>query len=472
MKGIIVLLSLLVTWVFSFDVEAKSAGRTGVTFLKIPIGAKPTSMGEAFCAVADDISTIYWNPAGLALFENRELAFTHISWFEKINYEYLSCLQPLQELGIKIPGVLAGSLAYLGINDIKEYGITKDSYLGSFNAYDLLLKISYARRIKPDVSSGVNLKLINQKIKSSSSGFAADIGLLSKTPIKNLTAGITLQNIALFNNFKDNLPFNIKLGSCYKLLKDNILTLAMDIDLPSDTDPKLHLGAEYLYPDIEGIELAIRSGYKTGVDCGKLGFGFGVKFDKYKFDYAYSSYNDLGNIHQLSFNMKFDKIKPQSTDSKTKIKDTKQVISPSTTSDSKSNVNFESEGKKATKYIEFENTTNEKTASTSNNTPKNELKKQIVPSAVEEIEEETVIEESDKQQTVITKKNEQEDKTKNLLLENKIVKQIEQIVEEEKTAMKELNKQQTLIDEENEQKEENYSDEKYSKARIILGGIK
>ncbi|MEW6096555.1 MAG: PorV/PorQ family protein [bacterium] len=451
MKGIIVLLSLSIILVFSFGVEAKSPGKTGATFLKIGVGAKPQALGGAFCAVADDTSAIYWNPAGLTLLENRELSFTHISWFEDINYEYLSYINPLQELGIKIPGILAGSLAYLGINDIKEYGNTKNTYLGTLKAHNLLLNASYARLIKPDISSGINLKLINQKIKSSSSGIVMDIGLLLyKTPIENLTAGLMLQNIALFNNFKDDLPFNIKLGSCYKLLKDNILTLAMDVDIPSDTNLKLHLGAEYLYPEIEDVEIAIRLGYKTGVDCGKLGFGFGVKFDKYKFDYAYSSYNDLGNIHQLSFDVKFDKIKPQPTTSETKIEDTTYIPSPSTSSDSKSNVDFESEEKKVNKDIEFEN----------------KVEEQIETTQLEEIEneKETVIEEEPAskekliiQQVVIGKETEEKIFTAITEQEGKI-----------KDLQDELNYLKTEVNKKTEvDKEDNYS-----KARVSIGGIK
>jgi len=384
MKGIIVLLSLLL---FSLDVEAKSAGKTGATFLKIGNGAKPIAMGEAFCAVADNPATIYYNPAGLVHFDQRELSLTHISWFQKINYEYLTYLNPLSELGIKIPGVLAGNLAYLGINDIKEYGVTKDSYLGTFKAYDLLFNLSYARLIKPALSSGLNLKFITERIKSSSSGLAIDFGLLYKTPIKNLSGGLTLQNIALLNNFKDDLPLNIKLGSSYKLLQDNILTLAMDIDIPNDGDMKLHLGAEYLYPELEDIKIALRLGYKTGVDGGNLGFGLGVAFDKYKLDYAYSSYSDLGTIHQLSLNIKFAHHKPQPiTTSAPEIKEIKPILSHSIPSDSKPNVVFESEGENVTEIIEFDKS-NKKAEPDNTQLPDNSKKQIVQLQRLEKIED-------------------------------------------------------------------------------------
>ncbi|MEW6607944.1 MAG: PorV/PorQ family protein [bacterium] len=360
-----ILFSLLVLLVLFSVTEAKSQGKSTATFLKIGVGAKPTAMGGAFAAVADDSTTTYYNPAGLALFENKELSFTHIAWFEKINYEYLTYINPLSQLNL--PGVFATNLSYLGINDIKEYD-QNQTYFGEFKASDLLLNLTYARTIKPNLYSGLNLKYVNQKIKSSRSALVTDLGLLYNTSIKNLTCGLTLQNfLPLFNNFKDNLPYNIKLGACYRLLTNKILTLAMDVDLPNnDNGLRLHLGAEYRYPEMENI--AIRLGYKTGVDCGNLSFGFGVNYDKYKLDYAYSSYNDLGNVHQLSLNMKFESLKskvqneslkPEIQSSESKIQNT-NVLSPSTSLDSKPDVVFESEEKRVIEYVEPEKETIQK----------------------------------------------------------------------------------------------------------------
>ena len=40
-------------------------GTTAANFLEIGIGSGPSAMGEAYVAVANDVSSIYWNPAGL-----------------------------------------------------------------------------------------------------------------------------------------------------------------------------------------------------------------------------------------------------------------------------------------------------------------------------------------------------------------------------------------------------------------------
>src|SRR5687767_5725272 len=56
--------------VFAFGND--NAGTSGAAFLKIAPGARPVGMGEAFTGVADDIHSVYFNPAGLAMIHKPE----------------------------------------------------------------------------------------------------------------------------------------------------------------------------------------------------------------------------------------------------------------------------------------------------------------------------------------------------------------------------------------------------------------
>ena len=49
-------------------------GTSSATFLRIGVGARAEGMGEAFVAVANDPSAVFWNPAGLASLQRRENA--------------------------------------------------------------------------------------------------------------------------------------------------------------------------------------------------------------------------------------------------------------------------------------------------------------------------------------------------------------------------------------------------------------
>ena len=65
-------------------VEAGGVGTSGNAMLKIGVGARATSMGEASVAATDDVTSIYWNPAGLVLVRNSQISAMHIEWFDDI----------------------------------------------------------------------------------------------------------------------------------------------------------------------------------------------------------------------------------------------------------------------------------------------------------------------------------------------------------------------------------------------------
>ncbi|HXS81942.1 MAG TPA: UPF0164 family protein, partial [Methylomirabilota bacterium] len=66
------------------------AGTSSATFLRIGVGARAVGMGETFVAVANDPSAIYWNPAGLASLQRRELAISHVQWPADIAYDHVT----------------------------------------------------------------------------------------------------------------------------------------------------------------------------------------------------------------------------------------------------------------------------------------------------------------------------------------------------------------------------------------------
>ena len=80
--GILILTPNLISY-------ANGPGTTTANFLKIGIGARATAMGEAFTALSNDGTSLYWNPAGLIQMEKRELSATYNLWFQQIKQGYL-----------------------------------------------------------------------------------------------------------------------------------------------------------------------------------------------------------------------------------------------------------------------------------------------------------------------------------------------------------------------------------------------
>lgn len=168
---------------FVFDL-----GETGGTFLKIGVGAKPISMGEAYTALVEDVSAVYWNPAGLGRVKDLEASFMHLEWFQGIRYENLSFAQPLGDLGVvgltaaglytNIEGKVSGAPGVAGgwkLNSDGYYVVVGPDY----PAYDLGLILSYAYLLNIDenpLALGASLKGIIETIDTYS-GFGAGFDL-------------------------------------------------------------------------------------------------------------------------------------------------------------------------------------------------------------------------------------------------------------------------------------------------------
>ena len=59
---LIILLFIAATAAWSIEIHEK-AGTTAAAFLKIDSGTRPMAMGGAFTGLANDINTLFWNPA-------------------------------------------------------------------------------------------------------------------------------------------------------------------------------------------------------------------------------------------------------------------------------------------------------------------------------------------------------------------------------------------------------------------------
>ena len=68
-------------FLFSSITNAQSnVATTSASFLEIGPGARSVGMGSAYVSVADDASSIYWNPAGIVNVNKTEVpvSYTHL----------------------------------------------------------------------------------------------------------------------------------------------------------------------------------------------------------------------------------------------------------------------------------------------------------------------------------------------------------------------------------------------------------
>jgi long-subunit fatty acid transport protein len=74
------------------------AGISTAQFLKIGVGGRATAMGDAFVAIANDVSALYWNPAGLTQVSRKsESCFLTIEWVVDINHDFVGAVYHLDD---------------------------------------------------------------------------------------------------------------------------------------------------------------------------------------------------------------------------------------------------------------------------------------------------------------------------------------------------------------------------------------
>jgi hypothetical protein len=272
--------------------EAYGVGETGAQFLKIGVGARACAMGEAFAAVADDPSALYWNPAGISQMNSVEITAMQNFWLLDMSYQYLAGTFPSHF------GSFGAAIAYSSSGNIPKYENFEKK--GEYSAYDLAVNVAYAKNIGELISPGISLKFIQQKIEAEgASGFAVDLGLLYKAEfIQGMKLGFAVQNLGTKIKFieqEEPLPFNVKGGIAYKT---SPLTLACDLNKPKDNDLRVNIGAEYVIREI----LALRAGYNS---ANSYSAGLGLTWRKLSFDYAFVPYKETDNSHRISVTVKF-----------------------------------------------------------------------------------------------------------------------------------------------------------------------
>lgn len=330
-----------------------NVGTAGAQFLKIGPGARVDSLGGAFSGLADDVTSIYWNPAGLTQLEKTSFSDTHTVWLADIRYNYLAFATPIKNFG-----TLGGSITFLNVPDTEITTLTQPDGTGLwYSAWDTAVSVAYAKSLYArdsgvKLSFGINAKYIHQQIhRESATGVAIDIGTLYHTGWRSLRIGMCFSNfgpelrfsgpdlttgtqiagepqIAAYQPFPDTtnptrktvletvtfpLPTNFRLGVAYDLIDadGNLLTLALDGNHPNDNSERVNIGVEYWYRKMA----AIRGGYKfrLGPDSADdeegftLGTGIHLNLGRrvLTLDYAYADFGHLQQVHRVSMGLQF-----------------------------------------------------------------------------------------------------------------------------------------------------------------------
>src|SRR5580704_17462652 len=79
--------------------SSSANGTTAAEFLQLGVGARALTMGQAYTAVADDATAVYWNPAGMTQIENRSATVMHTAYIASSFFDYGAYAQKLGKSG-------------------------------------------------------------------------------------------------------------------------------------------------------------------------------------------------------------------------------------------------------------------------------------------------------------------------------------------------------------------------------------
>ena len=328
LKNILIALFIFISTSVNAQLLPSSGGsRTGTTgfqFLKIAPDARGASMDGCMTAVADDASAMYWNPAGITKLDTQKvhLQFSQTKYVGASNLSFAALAYRLNK-----ETVLGFSVTYFStpvMNVTTEFLPTGNGQ--TFKASDVSAAITYAKLLTDNFSFGVTGKYVREDIADISShnavfdfGFRYDIGKANTrfaVGISNFgfttepsgdIARETLSGNDTINSFdRIATPTIFKIGFAWDAIKKNknLLTLAAQLNHPTDNNETYGLGVEYVWNKI----VFARSGYSFGEDeKGLPAFGFGVRFKRnfgmLQLDYGYQSKNRLGSLHRVSFSV-------------------------------------------------------------------------------------------------------------------------------------------------------------------------
>ena len=319
-------------------------GTAGLQFLKLGVDARAIGMGEAYTAVSDDISSVYWNPGGLAVKFNNQVMFSHTNWPADIMHDYFaaSYVSDYGTFGFQ------ASLLHMDDMDVvteENFGPTGEK----FTCYDLAAGLTYSQAFTDKFSFGITGKFLREKLDEYDvNGFAFDIGSLYNTGWRNLTIGMALRNFGpdlkyevdndddgrldedpfdlldndgdgLIDEDREEFPFKIPMSFSFGISGDIIredmqhLIASFQVDNCVDRDEAFNLGAEYRWSSLfvrAGAQFAVTTNENNVRPTFGLGWRVPVSFAVVNVDWAYTDMGWLAedfitSAHRLSLKMEF-----------------------------------------------------------------------------------------------------------------------------------------------------------------------
>jgi hypothetical protein len=346
---LLILFSLLCFLFPNFSVAA--ALKATIDPSELAAGTRPLGLGRAYVGAADDVYSMFQNPAGLAQIKTWQVGSMYSKLIEEVDYHLLAVSNPLSREAVglgyikasvggsllskrdpvtdRIVPVGAGAIGYTSSVWFLSYAVSPDKYL--------------PWPILKNVRLGSSLKIFHQALTGLPTedvvalGHDLDLGI-QYNPFSWLTVGAAGYNILTYNaggrliwgsGITEAIPASAKVGFAIKLIGDGGLTesrfFPQELVLSFDNEftymrnrpPLNHLGLEWRPGQILSVRLgldqdavAVGEGM-IGID-NNLSAGLGLTLFNFRFDYAFHTFGALSanNTHFVSISYGIESVKP------------------------------------------------------------------------------------------------------------------------------------------------------------------
>lgn len=279
--------------------EKGTAGAQPFSFLGLDGNARAAALGGAYTALASDAGALQYNPAGLGLLTESELAFMHNQFFQTATQDHLSLVL------VQGFGASADVLNYGKVN--RTTYASPDGTLGQFSIADTAFSAGYGRALGP-LSVGAAGKLLREKNDGIAGQAAAgDAGLLLSVPwAPGLRFGLVAQNLGSrvrFQSEREALPATGRFGAAWTFPAfGHANAVTVDGVKEGSDQTRLSAGVE----TVAGGSLALRLGYTTRDQAGLgVSAGVGWRGRTWSIDYAIAPYGDLGLTHRVGLSLRW-----------------------------------------------------------------------------------------------------------------------------------------------------------------------
>ncbi|MCK4560632.1 MAG: PorV/PorQ family protein [Calditrichia bacterium] len=299
---------------FAQDGSGQGGTRSNFTF---GFGARAMGLGNAYVAMADDPTAVYWNPAGLDYIYQQSLTFFHASLPEGGLYDFFGYAYPTLDLG-----TFAIGIGRIGTGDIDQYNIAGDRVGSAFSYDNYRLYLSYGLKLPYNLSAGLSIKVLRQGFYNISlaeyggdvnaTGVGMDLGILYKPEfstsslLRDWSIGLNVQNMfqpqLKLGDITDIIPLSLRFGlmRTIPISGTGAFNILLDLDKSSTTGLGIFFGTEFNYQGIGKV--------RVGYNNNSVAFGAGVEYKMFQIDYAFGnpSYDAmLPPIHRISLTINF-----------------------------------------------------------------------------------------------------------------------------------------------------------------------